>query len=316
MHEQSFPDPLNEPIFSTSFAEEQQKLTNKIENLQMFPHLPLMLFSLFCIIPVVVLLFMTIAKQFSFELLFVTFIPAVSYYFYIKSLERDLETFLLCKRNNWAFNPNYDIKRPKRMAQYFPDVFNRGHSASFDNQIWGSVNTKKENAFWSCMFSYIVGEGRGSSYYEQQVLIVELDKKLPMNFVLFRYGFRLLESVKINELTNRETMHRDLETESEEFNKLFKIKYTEKSLDSKREIISVLSPSVQVRLIDFAKQYSLDCITFQNNCMIVLFSSEIWKAKHTNFFKNVMIDDRDVKRFDELMKQIIALPAEMIRFLD
>jgi hypothetical protein len=80
--------------------------------------------------------------------------------------------------------------------------------------------------------------------------------------------------------------------------------------------MQVLSPSVQVRFVAFANEVYLDSITFQHNCMVILCQDTFWKAEHTNFFKNVTIDERDSAYFDTLLEDMTKLPIEIRKYLD
>lgn len=311
MDERQFPDPLNDTITTSSFQNEIRALKEKALLLYAYPRLPLIFMFCAGVVSVTTLIYLFFIKAYIDGLLFFLFLPQLLFYFYIKSLEKDLLLQLLCERNQWVFNPKTHVSRANKLSKLFPEAFDRGHSPVVDDQIWGTLTEKDANAFWSGTFTYTTGEGRSSSTHEKYAFILELNKKLPSTFTLLRYGFDT-ENLSLSRLT----MKRDLKTESEAFNKLFKIQSNEDSLSYEQKILTALSPSVQVRLIDFAEKFSLDCITFKHNCMIILFAHNPWEAKHTNFFKRVMIDERDVKHFHQLMKDMTALPSEMIRFLD
>jgi len=299
MEDRQFLDPLNENVSLLSFAAYNKALLQKVENYRKNP-------SVIKLLLVACLFFLIIwsggwvlLKAYDPRILIIGFLPLFFYYSYIKKLENEVILYLLCERNNWAFNSVKSTYRAQGLMNLFPQVLDRGKQQEIYNQIWGSLGNNKKNGFWSGIFSYVLSSGRNSKRYEKTVFIIQMNKPLTCSFSLFRSGYR--DSIK---------------TESEEFNKLYRIRNHEKSGSSEEEIIKALSPSVQVRLIDFAKKFSLDCISFQDNCMTVLFNGKVWKVKHTNFFKSVTIDARDIKGYDDLVREMMELPSEMLKFLD
>lgn len=343
MHETIIADPLNEDVTTRVFTEKRQALMEKVESYRRDPFYLRIIIACLFIIPVIIYFFVIMS---SFSVLYILVLLAaglVFYYAHVMELQREVILHLLCERYNWVFDPEKNHIRALRFSLLFPDVFDRGDPKlkHVDNQIWGSAGEKKPISFWSGTFHYEVNDKydewgikrpddsaeaflqhtgipgivsnlltgrsaihataqeRNSTAYDKQVFILELGRFIPSSFSLVTYGKR-----------------RDMETESVHFNRKFKILLHTHSKESKQHIIQALSPSVQVRLIDLAETLPIDCITFQHNCMVVLFKQEVWHPKHTNFFKSVTIDERDVRLFDDVLNDMIALPLEMHRYLD
>lgn len=310
MHEQRYLDPLNDPVFPSSFAAEKKDLMYKAGFLQMYTWLPSTILILAMLLPIIAFIMTMTYGSKDEQIILYSAIPAITYLFYIDNVQNQLGLFLLAQKHNWAYNPAPDIERVKRFEALFPTVFKNPDKDYVDqhitDQLWGSITYKEQVDFWSGLFVSTVDQDRKRSANERTVIIIKLPKEIPLHahFTLARH-----EKFHIN-------LGNTIRTESQEFNILYGIKPLNRTHQTELEIFKLLSPSVQVRLIDFAHNYDVQSITFQHNCMVVLFNGKIWQTKHTNFFKRAIIDERDVKAFDDLIKSIVGLPAEMIKFLD
>lgn len=326
MHEKVFADPLNEHITTSSFAEERSSVVEKVENLRKYRYLLQALFVLSIIAPAWYILVLTRERALSiFNAIFFTFIGFFGMAllnYALRSLQDDLVLYLLCEKNNWVCNPAHDKSRPQRMAQLFPHVFERGFRDSwrFDNQIWGMIGKNEQISFWCCNFYYELPSNTNYQYMRNRIPLDRSDMQKTV-FVLelvdiIPYTFELKIRAAYKNESNVYKSGTDLKTESVDFNERIDVKIPGASKETKRQVLHVLSPSVQVRLVDFVKKYPIESITFQHNCMVVVFEGLIWETKHTNFLKRVMIDERDLKSFDSLFKSMIELPLEMRKYLD
>ena len=326
MHERVFSDPLNDHITESSFAEERQQFVAILDLYRKHPQLIQLLFMLSVLTPVLTLTFIIVFNwynSFFIYLIIFSIIPGVLFYYKVTSIQNDLLLYPLCVKNGWVFKPKRDFDRARRMAHLFPYVFARGdvQYRRLENQMWGTLGKEPPVNFWSGIFTYELQEtdpnqkmikevtdiksmfiphvSRDQNVNQLAVFILELDKAIPCAFSLSRYGSR-----------------RDLQTESIAFNETFRIRTHHVSKHTQTQIMQVLSPSVQVRLVDFANEVELDSITFEHNCMVILCRDTFWETKHTSFFKNVTIDERDLKLFDDLLTEMSELPLEMRKFLD
>lgn len=310
MPEHSFLDPLNDPVFPSSFQQQKKDLMYRVELLQMSKRLPLLLLSLLLLLPIIAFAMAYGKETDDTALILYSAIPALSFLLYIPTLQDQIGLYLLAKQHNWAYNPERDGDRLRRFQALFPTVFSNPKTEYVEqyvkDQLWGSITYKETVDFWTGLFVSTIDEERKHSIHEKTVIIIKLPEEIPHHaqFTLYRHH--------VFQIGTRSK----LRTESAEFNILYGIKPMHEDHRTKLEIFKLLSPSVQVRLIDFAHTYDVDTITFQHNCMVVLFNGKIWQTEHTNFFKNAIIDERDVKAFDTLIRSIVALPAEMIKFLD
>jgi hypothetical protein len=294
MKEQSYNDPLNEEINTLNFSEAQKDFVNQVNSIRSLHYGLLLTLIVLALLPFIGIFYFYFFKTFNAYIFIFSFIPVFGFYTYIKGLQNEIFIYLVCEKMNWAFNPNLETKRASKLALSFPIVFKRGTDYQLQDQIWGTYDNKTKIDFWAGTFSYT----QNREDYSQSAFIINTSKPLSTTFALYRWG--------------EKSIYR---TESEKFNELFKIRSNSNNSDTRLRIMKLLSPSVQVRLIDMANKYSLDCIAFEENCMIILFSNKFWKVKYTNFFKNITIDQRDMQVYEDLMTEMVALPLEMIRYL-
>ena len=318
MHERVYLDPLNDHITTSSFATERQEVADKIAHYRKHPFELKLLLAICVATPVFFIGVMTGLHYFNVLIILVSLVGLLFFIFYLKELKEDVIQLLLCEKYGWAYNPTPDYDRAYRFAKLFPDIFDRGDPdlRKVDNQIWGTLGKDESIHFWSGIFHYEEKEGESelktkydwmkytsfgkndTDICDKPVFIIELHKMLPYSFSLYSYG-----------------LERDMKTESMEFNNKYRIILHDKHKDSKHHVTKVLSPSVIVRLVEFADELSIDCISFQHNCMVVLFNQEVWEPKYTNFIRKAEIDERDVHSFDKLIKHMSELPIEMRKYL-
>lgn len=299
-------DPAGEKITGNAFDIQKRVLLGKAANYKNDPSLIIKYLTILIILPIAVFLWRVhyLGDRLSWDLIILSTIPVIFFYQSIIHLQGDLILFLLCQDNHWEFNPDEDPDRLQKVSFVYPNIFLKGRDQKVADQIWGNLqNNNKTTDFWRCTFQYTVGSGKSSQTFKRAVFILKLNKKIPVSFSLEKAGFL-------------SQFGEDIRTESEEFNKRFKIVRDDKDEMVKTQIIGILSPSVQVRLINFADMVSIETIRFQNDVMIIVFEKEIWKSVFTNFFKKVVIDEKDKSLFFESLKNMAELPSEMIQFID
>ena len=82
------------------------------------------------------------------------------------------------------------------------------------------------------------------------------------------------------------------------------------------EIVRVLSPSIQVRLLELQKrEWGLE-VLFVNDTMLFSFSGKLLKNMRSNFFKKVEIHSADIDAVQNRLREVFLLGIDMARFLD
>lgn len=317
MHENVYLDPLNDHITTSSFAVERHEVSDKIAHYRKHPLELKILFAICFSAPIFFIGIMWGLHYFNYLVIAISFIGIIIFYFYVKELTSEVISLLLCEKKGWVYNPDPDYARGKRLARLFPDIFDRGDPElrKVDKQIWGTLGHDASIHFWSGMFHYERDADHDHAFtkpdrmdfgmfrtkqqtFVKPVFIIEIGDVIPYSFSLFRHG-----------------SERDMKTGSAEFNDNFRIIMHDKGKHAKTHIANILTPAIIVRLIDFAGELPIDCITFQHNCMVVLFDKDVWGPKYTNFVRRVEIDERDIHAFDKLVKHMTELPLEMRKYL-
>lgn len=306
----SYWDPLGDKIGKDTFTSQTQPLLQEAEQHKKNPHqikrnLYLLLLLAFSV--AILIIFFYGFSESSVKFMIFAFIlactPLAVYYGKIKNFQQNFILFLMCQENNWIYNPDHDPTRYNQLRSKHPDFFKHGYSQQIEDQIWGSINNDKPIQFWGCLFVYQTGSGKSTKIHEKSIFILRLLKRLPFGFTL-------------NKKSILSVFNDEYKTESEQFNRLFQVKVKDKQPNSRLLLLKILSPSVQMRLIQFADDYPLESIGFHENIMIVAFDGELWKPNYTNFFTEVKVDSRDKDYFYSLLKFMIAMPTEMLKFID
>ncbi|MDO8609697.1 MAG: hypothetical protein Q7R95_04060 [bacterium] len=301
-------DPINDIIHQDTYLIQGKVLENRAQKYQDNPYLIKRNLFLMLIFPMGVLVMLICFPQYLFNknslsIIIVSLLPLYFYYMSIINLQNDLILKLLCGENEWVYNPQEDMERIEKLTVYYPYIFGKGRARNICDQIWGKLHDVKPIDFWRGSYTYTEGSGKSSHTYHKAIFILRLIKSIPKSFTL--------ENANI-----LSGFIADIKTESEEFNSIFHIKAESNKLDSKVHILKILSPSVQVRLIQFAQAFDVETIHFQDYSMTIVFKYELWRPQFTNFFKDVVLDDRDKEIFYSSLKEMSKLPSEMLQFID
>ncbi|MBP9690902.1 hypothetical protein KBD81_02350 [Candidatus Woesebacteria bacterium] len=306
MDKQKFWDPLGEVIDIHSYEIQKEKHLKSLTYYQNDPNRINDVTVKLAIIPVVVILFFLLITHdapigFIIWCIAISFFPVGIYRFTISNLQQNLALLLMCQKQNWVFYSEDEPKRMKMLEERYPHQFVHGHSRTIADQIWGHDETGK-TSFWRTTFRYVTGSGKNRSTHYKSIYMLPLPKNIETSFILSRRLVAVFE-------------HK-IKTESEEFNKMYSIKADAESSTEMARILKVLSPSVQVRLIDVARLSRLQSISFLNNAIVFEFNSDDLNLSYTNFSKKVEIDPRDVGNLTSLIHSLVAVPNELLSFID
>src|SRR3989344_5120039 len=300
-------DPLGENIRKDTFNLHSQILIKKAEEYKKHPYrLKRNKYLLLLLAAAIIIGYIVLSKFFYRELITVIIFSLAPLFIYtgiINGFQQNFILFLMCQENYWVYNPQDDSNRFLKLKSAFPDFFDVGHSQRVEDQIWGFIKNGQKNHFWLSTFIYVTGSGKHRTTHKHNIFMLQLHIPLPLNFKLFKKN---IFSIFGN----------DLKTESEEFNKLFRIRIDNNQPEAELILLKILSPSVQVRLIQLANQFPLDKVGFYGDIMVLDFHDEIWKSRYTDFFKEIKVDERDKSYFNKLVQTMISIPMEMLQFID
>jgi len=269
---------------------------------------------------------LTLSKD-SAGILFLPFMPLIWYIAWIGTLQRRLFKLILCQENNWVFFPktaqasslmsfilnnlnrykkipkkHYLENRWKAWNEKIPELFTRGNQGQdIYDEIWGDfkMNSGKTYPFYTAIFTYCITSGAGTNKktrrYNQTIFSVPLNNELSTEFALLPE-----KKFKFNR-------KKEIETESEQFNKAFQFKYAGEKTSKEVEIIKTLSPLVQTQLLDMRKQEGDFSIAFEKELIVLSFDGRLIKKMHTSFITKVELKEKDKESLRRRMSSIFEM---------
>ena len=246
---------------------------------------------------------------------FLAFIPLLAYIRVIKVLQRDLIKLVIAKENDWVYSPDENVHHWRKMSVLFPGVFRKGdEKQNLQDEFWGKFTGNRGDVdFWSGIFKYTKvsydSKGRKSeSEYTKTAFSFHLEKQLNTSFQLEPENI----GTKVLNLFRK----KEIEIESSEFNKHFAFFYNGKKGDREFDIVKVLSPAIQVRLLELQKHEGDFSVLFQGDVVVFLFDGLLLEDFYTDFFKKVEVDERDKKVLWERLENILEISDDIVQFLD
>jgi hypothetical protein len=235
----------------------------------------------------------------------------VSYY---KNLAIDLVKAQIAKENHWLYDPEHDGAKWRQLSQYFPEIFQKGNKSQYvEDQFWGVFDkNSKQTHFNTGRFSYTIesgsGKNRSSKTYHNHYFIFAIPKNLKSRFHLYPENFG-------NRISNFFSK-KEINTESIEFNKTFAFSYDGQKGDKALHIVKTLSPAIQEKLINLAKEKKDTQILFAHNTITFCFQGYMLTKPKTDFQKELKLAPEDKKIIEDQMDFLIEISTEMSRFLD
>jgi hypothetical protein len=220
-----------------------------------------------------------------------------------RKISIDLIKLKLADDHGWAYDPRKSSSRWKILSRSFPEIFNKGNqSQNVEDQFWGEFNYKnKKHLFHSGLFHYTVRHGKNSTSYSTNYYVLKLNQKLKSRFHLYSGSF---------------IFGKKLKTESIEFNKSFKCSYKGKRGEHEINIMGVLSPVVQQKILDLKNEKKSLEILFVDDCILFLFRGVLLKKLKTNFYKSIEINKEDYHALDKDLKTVLDLGTDIAYYLD
>lgn len=316
-----FWDPAGDLIYSNSFEVSCQSLKDKYLIYQKNPRLPLRNLLL-CTLPVIcsVFLIMLFPRFLEFILqikngvflLVLPFLPAVIYFTKIKKMQRDLINYLIAQENQWIYSPEERSERWQILRSKFKNLFEKGdEDQNMQDEFWGKINGG--NNFYMAIFEYtvVMRDSKGNRRrrkFSKSILALKLNKKLKKTFQLVPESF--WHGIK-HWFTKKE-----IETESNSFNRTFAFEYDGQKVENELEIVKLVSPAVQMKLIDLKDTVENFNLLFQEDTVLFVFEKLIFEKMQTNFFRKVEIDSRDTDFLKKRLYQLLEISGGIVPYLD
>lgn len=225
---------------------------------------------------------------------------------------KDLVKQTVAQRNGWL----YDFKPSKRKASElhtkFPTIFSGDKIVSVDDEFFGIKKVKANNYYFkSGIYTYKIKKKSKNrrKYYitkHKNYLLMTLNKKLNVEFSLipeFLNGFF-------------NSSDKEITLESNEFNTMFKFQYSGKKSDLQDEVVKILSPAVQLGLVELAKKNINFKFLFTENAVIFSFDGELVSGLKTKIYDYSGVHKEDVDVIDKMLKELLDLSTHIVKYLD
>jgi len=238
------------------------------------------------------------------------------YYAALNKVKIDLIKYEIANRNNWLYDPDFDVSKAKKLLGNFPEVLNVGNSGQIDveDQFWGTkVVGGVKKLFYSGLYRYgvesINSKGRRTAaLYYQYFFIIKLDKKLRSNFLLYPESF----FSKIGNVFTK----KEINVESVEFNKTFAFKYNGKKDERAMDVVGSLSPRVQEKLVDLSRANKGISVLFKNDSVMFVLNRHLLNKFKSKILFGLKIDQRDVDLFKKNIDHFVDISADVSKYLD
>lgn len=317
-------DPLNDMPSDEDLEKRNQKIQTRFENWQASPKQLKVNFGLLIALAVffylpamfvpglreIIVRLVLDSDNMQISLLTLPAVPAVTYFFYVQKTQIDIIKKLAADRYNWKYDPSERKDRWEKASQFMPEIFNRGNNGqNIQDQFWGKY---QEMDFWSGIFHYRISSGSGknrrNTKFDTHFFCIRLPENLENRFSIMPETM----SAKVFNFFKK----KDLDLESQDFNKAFMVSYKEKRSEQELDIVSSLSPSVQIRLLDMKKENGSFSVLFAGNVAVFLFQGRLFKDMESDFIsKGVFLDFRDRQYLDDKMAAILSIIEELTLYI-
>lgn len=323
-----FWDPVGEIITKNRFKMSSDKIRNTFEQYKTNPNIPrrnLLFFSIPAILTILlVIVYPSILKVLAdlgddgdgIWILLIPLLPIAWYWRKIHKLQRDLAKMIIADGHGWIYNPDERRNRWMNLSSIYPELFKKGNkNQNFQDEFWGDFEGEKQRVdFWTGIFEYTTETGSGKNRHQvtrqKTAIALKLNEKLKSDFRLEPNGFG-------SWIKNFFRGNKNIRTESSDFNKYFSVYYNGRKMEKQLEIVKTLSPSVQVRILQMAKEQGKFALQFRGETVIFVFDGLLLKKMKTNFFfRGVKLDPRDQKAIEDRLNAMLDISSDIVPFLD
>lgn len=224
---------------------------------------------------------------------------------------KDLVKQSVAQANGWLYDFKPNLEKAISLNSKYPSVFSGDKIVSVDDEFYGIKKVKEKKYFFkSGLYTYKIktGSGRKKKYVtkHKHYIWITLNKKLDVEFSL--------TPEIANGIFNNNS--KELNLESQEFNKIFKFQYRGKKSEMQYRIVKILSPAVQLGLIQLAKRNSTFKFLFTNDALVFSFDGELNKKFYTKIYSYRGVLKEDIHTIDALINEVLNLSIDITKYLD
>lgn len=226
---------------------------------------------------------------------------------YLHLLSIDLQKIQLAEKNNWLYDPKPSPNRYKILKSHFPKIFNKGDfSQNISDEFWGLTTLKQKEYFFNAGLFFYYEKGEDTQSYLRQYLFIKLEKEIKSEFLLSPEKTSIFNFFRSKEIN----------TESQEFNKLFEFSYDGKKDEKALEIVKSLSPAVQLKLIELAKNKGAFDVLFSKSTILFLMDGKLLPEMKTNLFKSVEMNLTYTQKVEKEISSLLEIGTSIAKYLN
>jgi hypothetical protein len=261
------------------------------------------------LIGILPLLFYSI--QVGFYFICISWFYLIAQKSFYTDITKDIIKLQLANKKNWLFDPLQNKTKWSHLKKMFPLVFKKGdQNQRVENMFWGNfLYNNKSHYFHAGELSYDIQKlGINGKYRKvkqtEHYIIVYNEKNIHSTFMLIPETFKS----KFNK--------KEIKTESHEFNRRYSFVYEGSKFSKELNIVKILSPAVQEKLLTLCRKNEDISILFHKNTIVFNLKGPMFKEIHTNFKNNSAIDQRDIDLIDSKLTNLTEISSGIIKYLD
>lgn len=238
----------------------------------------------------------------------IAIIPFSIYFEYVREIQKDLLNIAVANQFGWLYFPEKDKKKWDRLNDVYPEIFRFGEQGSqyLENQFWGLLDSGRRY-FWLSRFFCTERQGDSSRTIQRLVYAFQVSRSIPIDFALSPQNSATKFIADLSSKT--------ITTESIDFNNEFHIDYKGDRGFVGPDILQVLSPDIQEKLLEHERTYRDFIMLFRGNIVFVSYKANL-EVTHTNFNKDVSLDQRDIDSIMDRINSSIEIAEEILPCLD
>ena len=199
-----------------------------------------------------------------------------------------------------------------KLSSSFPQIFQKGNAKqNLSDEIFGTFPGKNPVDFWQGVFIYNVEDRikikKEVQTFRDDILAIRLSKKICTSFSLVH------ESV-LHKFANF-FRSKEINVESAEFNRNFAVYYDGKRMKKENDIFSILSPTVQLHLVEMKRRMGEFSIYFIKDVCFFVFPNKFFPKMKTNFLWEARLHPADQGNFHNKITNLLEICGEIVPFL-
>jgi hypothetical protein len=279
-------------------------------NLNLVFYIFIVLIIIFCLVDF--LSFFVGAYSFPFFSIFAIVIGFICYFGlrgYYNSFIRDFVKYEVAKEFGWSYEPDPNKNKWYKLREDIPEIFKKGNTMQeIDDQYYGQIYfNRKAFDFHSGIFHYAVrtsnGKSSSTTHYYRHFFAFRLNKRINSRFFLYPENI----GSKVGNWFNG----KEVNVESNEFNKKFAFSYSGKKIENEIEIVKIISPSMQLKLLDLYNKKGAFNVLFSEDFVIFDFCGRLKNRFKTDFAKSIQVNREDVEDIKNEFKNLVGIMQEI-----